>query len=144
MGKAVVTLADFNVNPSITVQSCELVFIDDLVWDVQDFDTNLFRLKHGHVKVEVLKIDGAKACTFLQEDTVEEELEQFQGCCVGTHITRVTDAVATNGDLCAVRVILVWSDFTYYHGMAYFLPLVQQDVLVVNGTGNTFGVGGIP
>jgi hypothetical protein len=56
--------------------------------------------------------------------------------------------VATNGELRAVRVILVWSDFTYDHGMAYFLPLVQQYVVVVNakecvGTGNTFGVGGL-
>ncbi len=84
----------------------------------------------------------------MQGYTVEEELEQFQGRCYGTHIARVADGVLTNGDLCAVRVILVWSDFTCYHGMAYFLPLEQQDVVVVNakecvGTGNTFGVGGL-
>ncbi len=45
-------------------------------------------------------------CTLLLEYTVGEELEQFQGCCVGTHIARVADAVATNGDLCVVRVVL--------------------------------------
>jgi hypothetical protein len=66
-----------------------------------------------------------------------------------THIARIADAVATNGDLCAVRVILVWLDFTYYHGMAYFLPLVQWDFMVVDakecvGTSYTFGVGGFP
>ncbi len=66
-----------------------------------------------------------------------------------THITREADAVATNRDLCAVRVVPVWLDSTYYHGMAYFLPLVQRDVVVVNakecvGTGNMFGVGGLP
>ncbi len=88
-------------------------------------------------------------CTFSREYTVEEELEQFQGCCVGTHITRETDVVATNGDLCAVRIILFWSVFTNNHGMAYFLPLVQRDVVVVDtkecvSTGNTFGVGGLP
>ncbi len=140
---------DFEVNLSVTVQTCELVFINELLWNVQDFDVNVFRLGHGHFEVKVLKIDGAKACTFLQEYTVEEELEQFQGCCVGTHITRVADAVATNGDLCAVRVILFWSDFTNNHGVAYFLPLVQQDVVVVDakecvGTGNMVGVGGLP
>ncbi len=116
---------------------------------VQDFDVNVFRLGHGHVKVEVLKIDGAKACTFLQEYTVEKELEQLQGHCVNTHIARVADVVATNGDSCVVRVILVWLDFTYYHGMAYFLPLVRRDVMVVDvkehvGTGYTLGVGGLP
>jgi hypothetical protein len=87
--------------------------------------------------------------TFLRENTVEEELEQLQQCCVGTHIARVADAVATNDDLCVVRGILVWMDFTYNHGMAYFLSLVQRDVMVVNakesfGTGYTRGAGGLP
>jgi hypothetical protein len=84
-----------------------------------------------------------KRALFLQEYTVEEELEEFQGCCVGTHIAKVANAVATNGDPCAVRVILVRLDFTYYHCMAFFLPLVQRDIVVVDaeesvGTGNTF------
>jgi hypothetical protein len=48
-GKAVATLADFKVNPSITAQPCALVFLNELVWDVQDFDANIFRLGHGHV-----------------------------------------------------------------------------------------------
>jgi hypothetical protein len=56
--------------------------------------------------------------------------------------------VATNGDSCAVRVILVWMDFTYSHGMAYFLSLVQRDVMVVDakehvGTGDMLGAGGL-
>ncbi len=85
----------------------------------------------------------------MREYTVEEKLEKFQGCCVSTHIARVADGVATNGDPCAVRVVLVWTDFTYNHGMAYFLSLVRRDVIVVNakecvGTGYTLGVGGLP
>ncbi len=149
MRKSIATLADFEVNPSIAVQTCELVFLNELLWNVQDFDANVFRLGHGCVEVEVLKVNGAKACTFLREDTVEEKLEEFQGCCGGTHIARVADAVATNGDLCAVMVVLFQSDFTNHHGGAYFLPLVQQDVVVVDVkesvvTGNTFGVGSLP
>ncbi len=112
-------------------------------------DVNVFRLGHGGVKVEALKVNGAKVCTLLREYTVEEELEKFQGRCVSTHIARVADAVATNGDSCAVRVILVWTDFTYNHGMAYFLSLVRRDVVVVDvkehvGTGYMLGVGGLP
>jgi hypothetical protein len=66
-----------------------------------------------------------------------------------THIVRVSDAIATNGDLCAVRVVLVQMDFTYNHGMAYFLSLVQWDVMVVNakesvGTSYMLGDGGLP
>ncbi len=85
----------------------------------------------------------------LFERVHEEELEKFQGRCVSTHIARVADAVATNGDSCAVRVFLVWSDFTYYHGMAYFLSLVQRDVVVVDakepvGTSYMLGGGSLP
>jgi hypothetical protein len=75
LGKSIATLAYFEVNPSIMVQTCELVFVDELMWNVGDFDANVFQLGHGCVKVEVLKVDGAKACTFLQEYTVEEKLE---------------------------------------------------------------------
>jgi hypothetical protein len=142
-------LTDFEVNSSVTIQTCELVFIDELLWNVQDFDVNVFQLGHGSVEVEVLKVNGAKACTFLQEDTFKEKFEEFQGCCVGTHIARVADAVATNGDSCAVRVVLFQSDSTNHHGVAYFHSLVQRDVVVANakecvGTNNTFGVGGLP
>ncbi len=73
--KSVATLADFKVNPSVMVQTCEFVFVNELLWNVQDFDAYLFRLVHGRVKVEVLMVNGAKACTFLQEYTVEEKLE---------------------------------------------------------------------
>ena len=66
---------DFKVNPSIATQTCELVFVNELAGNVKDFDANLFRIGHGSVKVEVLKVNGAKACTFLREYTVEEELE---------------------------------------------------------------------
>jgi hypothetical protein len=79
---------------------------------------------HGSVKVEALTVDGAKACIFLREYTVEEELEKFQGRCVSTHIARVADAVAIKGDPCAVRIVLVWADYTYNYGMAFFLSLV--------------------
>jgi hypothetical protein len=146
--QAVATLVDFEVNPSIAVPTCKLVFVNEFVWDVQDFDTNVYGLGHGRVKVEVFKIDGAKACTFSREYTVEEELERLQRCCVSAHIARVADAVATNGDPCAVRVVLVWMDFTSNHGIVYFLSLVRWDVMVVDvkerfGTGYMLGAGSL-
>jgi hypothetical protein len=149
LGQAIATLADFEVNSSVRVQTCQLVFIDKLVNDVQDFDANVLGLGNGSIKVEVLKVNGAKAGTFLREDTVEEELEKLQQHCVCTHIARVADAVVTNGDPCVVRVVLVWMGFTYKHGMAYFLSLVRWDVMVVDakesvGTSYTLGAGGLP
>ncbi len=87
--------------------------------------------------------------TFPREDTVEEEVDKLQPRCGSTNIARVEDAVATNGDPCAVRVILFRTDFTYNHGMTYFLSLVQRNVMVVDAkesvsTGYTLGAGGLP
>ncbi len=148
MGQAVATLGDFEVNPSVMIKTCKIAFVDEIVGDVRDFDANVFGLGHGGFKVEVLEVDGAKAGTFLREYTVEEELEELQQRCC-THIARVADTVATNCDPCAVRAILVQTDFTYDHGMAYFYSLVRRDVVVVYakecvGTGNMLGVGGLP
>ncbi len=78
MGQPIATEVDFEVNPSITFQSCQLVFVNELVGDVQDFKKNIVGLGPGSIKVEVHKVDGAKVGTFLREDTVEEELEKLQ------------------------------------------------------------------
>jgi hypothetical protein len=96
LGQAIATLADFEVNPSVMVQTCQLVFVDELIGDVQDFGANVLRLRHRSLKVEVLKNNGAKSGPFLREDTVEEELDELQQRCICTHIARVADAVVTN------------------------------------------------
>jgi hypothetical protein len=59
------------------------------------------------------------------------------------------DAVATNGDPCAIRVILLRTNFTYIYGMAYFLSLVRRNAVVVDAkecvsSRHTLGVGGLP
>ena len=66
MGQAVASLADFKVNPSVLVQTCQLVFVNELIGDVQDFDANVFGLGHGGIKVEVLEVNGAKVGTFFE------------------------------------------------------------------------------
>jgi hypothetical protein len=65
---------DLEVNPSITVQTCELVFVNKLIWDVQDFDVNVFWLGHEPVKVEVLKINGAKVAPFPESTLLRRSL----------------------------------------------------------------------
>jgi hypothetical protein len=134
LGQAVATLADFEVNSSITVQTCQLVFVNELIGDIQDFDASIFGIGHRSIQIEIFEINGVG--NFPREDTVEEELEEelekLQRRCVCTHISRVADAAATNGDPCAVKVVFFLTDFTFNHGMAYFLSLVQRNVMVVN------------
>jgi hypothetical protein len=62
---------------------------------------------------------------------------------------RIADAIAANCDLGVVCVILFRTNFTYHHGVAYFLSLVRQNVLVVDeeegvSSCNPLGTGSIP
>jgi hypothetical protein len=121
-----------NPDPAISVLAREVVFLDEFIWDVRELDANIFRLEHRHVKVEVLEVDGAEPGAFPGEHAVEEELDEVNQGCDGTHIARISNPVATNGDAGAVGIILFRTDSTDNHGVADFLALVGRDVLVVN------------
>jgi hypothetical protein len=71
LGKSVTALANFKVDPAILVSAREIVFLDELVWDVRELDANLFLIRHRSVQIEVLEINGAEPSSFLGEDTIE-------------------------------------------------------------------------
>ncbi len=64
LGKTVTALANFEVHPTIAVPTQEVVLKDEFVWDIRDFDTNIFRIGHGCVQVEVFEVNCTEACTF--------------------------------------------------------------------------------
>ena len=51
---------------------------------------------------------------------------------VGTNVTQEAYAIATNGDVGAIRIILFRPHFTYYHSVEDFLPFMDWDVVGVN------------
>ncbi len=59
----VTAVANFEVYPTILIATCEVVFKDEFIRDVGKIDSNIFRIGHGCVKVEVLEVDGAEANT---------------------------------------------------------------------------------
>jgi len=72
LGKAIAAAANFEVDPAIAVCTCKLVFLNEFIWDVGDFNADIFRIGHWGVKVEVLEVDGAEAHAFAREHAVEE------------------------------------------------------------------------
>jgi hypothetical protein len=132
LGKAITTLANFEVDPAIAVTTSEVVFLDEFIRDVGELDANIFGIGHRSVKVKILPVDGAETCTLPGEDAVEEKFDEFKGGGVGADVTRVANPVATNGDTGAVRVILLRANFADHHGMTDLLALVEGDVLEVD------------
>jgi hypothetical protein len=145
--KAITALANFEVDPTIAVSIGKLVFLNEFCWDVCDFDADILRIGHWGIEVEVLEVDGAEACAFAREHTVEEQLEEFEGCSVGANILWETDAIATNGDAGMSRIVFIRLHFTHYHGVADFISFVGGDVVIVDdkegvSARNSFGIGG--
>jgi hypothetical protein len=132
LGKSITALANVKVDPAVLVLAREIVFSDEPIQDVRELDANIFWIRHRSVQIVVLEIDGAEPSSFSEEDTVEEELDRFKQGCVGAHIARIANPVATDGDMGAVRIILFRTYLTNDHGVADFLALVGRDVLVIN------------
>ncbi len=80
----------------------------------------------------MFKVNGTETGPLLREDTVEKEHDKLRQGGAGPHIPRIADAIATKGDVGAVWVILLRTNFTYHHGVAYFFPFVRPNVLVID------------
>ena len=132
MGKAIASLANFEVDPPVSVRTSEVVLFNELRRNVRDFDADVFRVRHGSVEVEIFKVNGAEARTLPGDDAVEKEFDKFKGGGVSANITGEANPGASNGDTGPVRIILLRSDFADDHGMTDLLALVEGDVVVVN------------
>jgi len=132
LGKAIAASANFEVDPTIAVCPRKLVFFNKFGRDVCDFDTDILRIGHWGIEVEVLEVDGAESGSFAREDTVEQQLKEFKGCGVGANISRVTNTATADGDAGTIRIIFFRPNFAHYHGEADFLLFVGRDVGIVD------------
>jgi hypothetical protein len=92
----------------------------------------MLRIGHWGIEVEVLEVDGAESCSFVREDTVEQQLEEFKGHGVGANISWVTNTATTDGDAGTIWIVFFRPHFTHYHGVADFLSFVGRDVGIVD------------
>ncbi len=132
MGKAVTALANFKVDPAIAVPTWKIIFLDEFFWDIGELDANVFRIWYWSVEIEAFYVDGAEPCSLSGEDTVEEQLDQFEQGRVGANVAWIADSITTDGDVGAVWVILLRTNLADNRGVADLLALVGRDVLVVN------------
>jgi hypothetical protein len=80
LGEAVHAASHFKVDPAITdeIFECVFVFVDEFCGDVGDFDADTFWSVQGGVEVEIFEIKGCKASPTLGEYTVDEEFDKFE------------------------------------------------------------------
>jgi len=93
LGKPITALANFKIDPAVSISALKVVFLDEFFGDVGDLDADIFRLKHGRVEIEVLEVDGAEAGISPGEDTVEKELDKLERGSIGANVTWIADSV---------------------------------------------------
>jgi hypothetical protein len=130
LGKAKTALANFKVDPAIAVPTWKVVFLDGFFWDIKELNVNVFGIWHWSVKIEVFYVDGAEPCSLSGEDTVEEQLDEFERGRVGANVTWIADSITNDGDMGAVRVILLRMNLAEDCGVADLLALMGRDVCV--------------
>ena len=75
----------------------EIVFLNEFVWNVGQFDADILGMTKGSFKIEVFDVEADEFHTGAREDAVDLHLEGFNQACVGANVTGVDDAIATSG-----------------------------------------------
>ncbi len=84
------------------------------------------------VSVEVLEVNGAEARSFAREHTIEKQHEEFKRRSVGANVPREADAVGSDGDVGAIRIVFIRLNLTNDHGVADFFSFVSWYVKIIN------------
>ena len=108
----------------------KIVFINDFLRNVRQFDADIFGSGHGRLQIEVLCIKTCKPGIAAGHDTVDHELDQIKRSGWGVDVTRVLDMATRQGDPCTVGIGLLRADFTNNHGVADVLASVLRYVLI--------------
>ena len=70
--------------------------------------------------MEVANIKRSEFGSGAREDAVEDELGKFKGCCRGADVARKGDVISSNGDACAVGIVLLWAELANHFGVSDF------------------------
>jgi hypothetical protein len=129
LGKAIIALANLEVDPPVTIATLKNVFFNEFRQNVSNFNAEVFGVWHWSIEVEVLEVDGADPCTWAKKQPVGKKLDKFKGHGVGSHVAWEADAIATDHYAGAIRIIfssrtshttMVWQiSFCLWHGMLW-------------------------
>ncbi len=110
LGKSIHPLSNLNVDPAIRSGNVAKVVMDnDFIGDDVRMETHVFRVQHGGVEVEIGRVDGQKLCPRGTDGGIDEEFGHGEIGCWCAFVTKVADAIATNGEPNAIFLFFLWS-----------------------------------
>ena len=124
-------VANLEVNPAIGMDVVhEAALVDELCWDVAQFDADVLRLVQRCLKVEGFDVEGDKLGAPAGKDAVKEQLDEVEGGGLGPDVSGIFDVLDCDGDASAVEVILVGEKCANDFGERDSLAAVRRDVIV--------------
>ena len=66
------------INPSILDCLCEIILLDEFLWDIRELYAHIFGSLHQGLEVEVFKIKAGKAHIATQHNTVNDEFDKVE------------------------------------------------------------------
>ena len=97
---------------------CEVVFVDEVLRDVGKLDAAILWALEGGTEVEVFEVEAGKLGVASGQNAVDDELDKLERACGCANVARITDAVATNGVSCAMRVGFDGLHFAHHFGVS--------------------------
>ena len=91
-------------------------------------DTHVITSIERGAHIEVGNAKRGKPGVAARQDTVDKDLDEFQvdsGC---TNITRIENAIATNGNMISIGVSFIGLDLTEYFGVGYLFYTFSRNV----------------
>jgi hypothetical protein len=96
------------------------------------FHAHELRAYHWGVEVEILKIDGAEACTLCGDNAVEMNLDCDYVNGGGTAIPRIGDVIAANGEASAIGIGLLRAIIDAHMPVCDVFALVNRGIVSSN------------
>ena len=128
--EAVYTLCDLEVDPDVVAVFLDVLFLGKLFRNVLEANMDVFGVSKQGVEIEDLDIKGGKLGTGSVKETVDNNIGGFKGAGGCAAVSRVANAVATNGHMGAVGRGLLGLDFTHHLSLCDILAVLGRDVFV--------------
>ena len=109
--KSIDPFVNLEVDPSAMCVDGEVVLGDELLWDVTDFDANIFWPVKRCPQVEVGDVETRKSRIWHRQGAVKKQFDEFQRSSFGACVAGVAYPVATDGDPGVIWVRLLRSYF---------------------------------
>ena len=111
----------------------EIVFITEFLWYVAELDPDVFRAIKWSAEVEGADVEAGKLGSWAGEDTVNGELDCFEGAGLGATVPGVANLIPADCDACPVGVFLLRAYLTDDAWVRYVHSAVVRDVIVFDG-----------